>query len=189
MLEFHETLERFFHKNFHEEIQRLSFEIPAERAVASSQSLPYHSHTSSLIDATSIVPSSSSVSTTRVPFSIPPLQLPGSHITPPQLESPLASFASSAGQPTRLQKHIAHLARHGMNAVASGPSDVVDTGMLLRSDSLSVNSPQGSFVNVTGAASPPATNSGASIMGSISGSFKKGRFSRLGSLSFVRREG
>lgn len=187
MLEFHETLERFFHKNFHEEIQRLSFEIPAERAVTSSQSLPYRSYTSSLTDATSIVPSSSSISTTRPPFSIPPLQLPGPNITPPQ--SPLATFSSSATQPTRLQKHIAHLARHGMNAVASGPGEgVVETGML-RTDSLSVNSPQGSFVNVTGAAEPPATNSGVSIMGSISGSFKKGRFSRLGSLSFARRDG
>ena len=189
MLDFHETLERFFHKNFHEEIERLSFEIPAEHAVTSSQSQPYRSYSSSLTDSTSIVPSSSSVSTTRAPFSIPPLQLPGSHITPPQ--SPLASFPSSAVQPTRLQKHIAHLARHGMNAVASGPGDVVDTG-ILRSDSLSVSSPQGSFVNVTGAAEPPsatATNSGASIMGSISGSFQKGRFSRLGTLSFSRRDG
>ncbi|KAF8270253.1 C2 domain in Dock180 and Zizimin proteins-domain-containing protein [Lactarius quietus] len=180
MLGFHKTLEGFFHKNYHEEIQRLSFEIPAER-------WPNHSYTSSLTDATSIVPSSSSASTTRAPFSIPPLQLPGSQITPPQ--SPLATFVSTASQPSRLQKHIAHLARHGMNAVASGPGEgVVDTG-IPRSDSLSVSSPQGSIVNVTGAVEPPQANSGASIMGSISGSFKKGRFSRLGALSFSRRDG
>ena len=184
MLEFHETLERFFRKNYHEEIQRLSFEIPT----TSSLSRPDHSYTSSLTDAPSIVPSSSSASTTRAPFSIPPLQLPGSHISPPQ--SPLATFVSSASQPTRLQKHLAHLARHGMNAVASGPGEgVVDAG-ILRSDTLSVTSPQGSFVNVTGAApEPSSTTSGASIMGSISGSFKKGRFSRLGTLSFGRRDG
>jgi dedicator of cytokinesis protein 3 len=184
MLEFHETLERFFRKNYNEEIQRLSFEIPT-----TSLSRPGHSYTSSLTDAPSIVPSrSSSASTTRAPFSIPPLQLPGSHISPPQ--SPLATFVSSASQPTRLQKHMAHLARHGMNAVASGPGEgVVDAG-IPRSDSLSVTSPQGSFVNVTGAApEPSATTSGASIMGSISGSFKKGRFSRLGTLSFGRRDG
>ncbi|KAH9083888.1 C2 domain in Dock180 and Zizimin proteins-domain-containing protein [Lactarius deliciosus] len=184
MLEFHETLEKFFRKNFHEEIQRLSFEIPADHGVASSLSRPYHSYASSL---TSIVPSSSSASTTRAPFSIPPLQLPGSHITPPQ--SPLASFASSAAQPTRLQKHIAHLARHGMNAVASGPGEGVVDSAVPGSGTLSVISPQGSFVNVTGAPEPPSANSGASIMGSISGSFKKGRFSRLGTLSFTRRDG
>lgn len=189
MLEFHETLEKFFRKNYHEEIQRLSFEIPAERAGTSSLSRPYHSYTSSLTDAPSIVPSTnSSASTTRAPFSIPPLQLPGSQITPPQ--SPLATFVSSASQPTRLQKHIAHLARHGMNAVASGPGEGVSTDPgMPRSDTLSVTSPQGSFVNVTGAPEPSSTNSGASIMGSISGSFKKGRFSRLGTLSFARRDG
>ncbi|KAI9456498.1 C2 domain in Dock180 and Zizimin proteins-domain-containing protein [Lactarius psammicola] len=169
MLEFHETLEKFFRKNFHEEIQRLSFEIPAERAFASSLSRPYHSYASSL---TSIVPSSSSASTTRAPFAIPPLQLP-----------------SSAAQPTRLQKHIAHLARHGMNAVASGPGEGVVDSAVPRSDTLSAISPQGSFVNVTGATEPSSANSGASIMGSISGSFKKGRFSRLGTLSFARRDG
>ncbi|KAH9176763.1 C2 domain in Dock180 and Zizimin proteins-domain-containing protein [Lactarius sanguifluus] len=162
----------------------LSFEIPAERGVASSLSRPYRSYASSL---TSIVPSSSSASTTRAPFSIPPLQLPGSHITPPQ--SPLASFASSAAQPTRLQKHIAHLARHGMNAVASGPGEGVVDSAVPGSGTLSVISPQGSFVNVTGPAEPSSANSGASIMGSISGSFKKGRFSRLGTLSFTRRDG
>ena len=185
MLEFHETLERFFRKNYHEEIQRLSFEIPAERPATGSR--PYHSYASSLTDAPSIVASSSSASTTRAPFSIPPLQLPGSHITPPQ--TPLATFVSSSSQPTRLQKHIAHLARHGMNAVASGPGEgVVDNGVP-RSDTLSVTSPQGSFVNVTGPPEPSATTSGSSIMGSISGSLKKGRFSRLGTLSFTRRDG
>ncbi len=185
MLEFHETLEKFFRKNFHEEIQRLSFEIPAERAITSSLSRPYHSYASSL---TSIVPSSSSASTTRAPFAIiPPLQLPGSHITPPQ--SPLTPFPSSAAQPTRLQKHIAHLARHGMNAVASGPGEGVVDSAVPRSDTFSVISPQGSFVNVTGPAEPSSANSGTSIMGSISGSLKKGRFSRLGTLSFARRDG
>jgi dedicator of cytokinesis protein 3 len=183
MLDFHETLERFFRKNYHEEIQRLSFEIPAERAATSTLPRPNHSYTASLTHVTS----SSSASTTRAPFSIPPLQLPGPQLTPPQ--SPLTTFVSTASQPSRLQKHIAHLARHGMNAVASGPGEgVVDTG-IPRSDSLSVSSPQGSIVNVTGAAEPPQSNSGSSIMGSISGSFKKGRFSRLGTLSFSRRDG
>jgi dedicator of cytokinesis protein 3 len=186
MLEFHATLEKFFHKNFHEELQRLSFEIPTERGTISSLRLPDASYAPSLVDATSIIPSSSSASTTRAAFAIPPLHLPGSHITPPQ--SPIASFAGSITQPTRLQKHIAHLARHGMNAVASGPGESIGTSVPPRSDSISVGSAPGSFVNVTGNAGPSAGNSGASLLGSKSGSLK-GRFSRFGSFSFGRREG
>jgi hypothetical protein len=135
------------------------------------------------VDATSTVPSNSSVN--RAAFAIPPLHLPGVNITPPQ--SPATSSTGAAIQPTRLQKHIAHLARHGMNAVSSGPSEGIDGG-IHRSDSLSVGSPQGSFVNVTGTAGPSVTNSGTSLAGSKSGSLK-GRFSRLGSLSFGRRDG
>ena len=188
MLGFHDTLEKFFHKNFHEEIQRLSLEIPAERGTASSLRPPDASYAPSLVEATSIIPSRSSVSTTRAPFIIPPLQLPVPHITSPQ--SPIASFSSSTVQPTRLQKHIAHLARHGMNAVASSPGEGIDSGVPPRSDSLSVGSPHGSFVNVTGNAghSASAGNSGASLLGSKTGSLK-GRFSRFGSLSFGRRDG
>jgi dedicator of cytokinesis protein 3 len=175
----------FFRKNFNEEIQRLSFEIPTEHATTSSLRPHDASYAPSLVDS-SIIPSNSSASTTRAPFAIPPLHLPGPHITPP--ESPIASFGGSVTQPTRLQKHIAHLARHGMNAVASGPGDGIDTGVGPRSDSLSVGSPRGSFVNVTGNAGPSAGNSGASLFGSKSGSLK-GRFSRFGSLSFGRKDG
>jgi hypothetical protein len=107
------------------------------------------------------------------------------NITPPQ--SPATSFVGSAVQPTRLQKHIAHLTRHGMNAVASGPGEGID-GYIHRTDSLSIGSPQGSFVNVTGTAGPSMTNSG-SLTGSRSAGSLKGRFSRLGSLSFGRRDG
>jgi hypothetical protein len=185
MLTFHETLEKFFHKNFGEEIRRLSFDAPTERGIATSLRPPdASSYTSSLADAPSIVPSSNA-SASRAPFAIPPLHLPGPSITPPQ--SPATSFAGSALQPTRLQKHMAHLARHGMNAVSSGPGEGADGG-IHRSDSLSVGSHQGSFVNVTGTAGPSATNSGASLAGSKNGSLK-GRFSRLGSLSFGRRDG
>jgi len=184
MLTFHETLEQFFHKNFGEEIRRLSFDAPTERGIATSLRPPdASSYTSSLADATSTTPSNASAS--RAPFAIPPLHLPGTNITPPQ--SPATSFTGSAIQPTRLQKHMAHLARHGMNAVSSGPGEGADGG-IHRSDSLSVGSHQGSFVNVTGTAGPSATNSGASLAGSKSGSLK-GRFSRLGSLSFGRRDG
>ena len=188
MLGFHEALETFFHKNFEEEIRRLSFEVPTvtERGVApsSSHTPDVHppSYTSSLAEAMSINQSSSSA--TRAPFAIPSPSAPALHVTPPQ--SPTTSFVGSATQqPTRLQKHIAHLARHGMNAVASSPGEGID-GYVNRTDSLSLGSPQGSFVNVTGTAGPSVGT--GSIAGSKSGSFK-GRFSRLGSLSFGRRDG
>jgi hypothetical protein len=147
MLEFHETLERFFRKNYNEEIQRLSFEIPAERTSLSrpgtfvyfiSNRRPLNRPIKLIRLYYSCSIFHSSPSTSRIAHNAP--------------QSPLATFVSSASQPTRLQKHMAHLARHGMNAVASGPGEgVVDNG-IPRSDSLSVTSPQGSFVNVTGAA-------------------------------------
>lgn len=85
---------------------------------------------------------------------------------------------------TPLQRHLAHLARHGFNGVSSGPGD--NGG----SDSLSEESPRNSVVTVGNA--PAATMSGAasvttSTLGSI-GSIK-GRFSKLGSLNFGRRDG
>lgn len=187
MLTFHETLETFFRKNFEEELRRLSFDVPTERGAAPSSLHPdAPSYASSLADAISINQSSSSA--TRTPFAIPSPPVPALHLTPPQ--SPSTSFAGSAPQqPTRLQKHIAHLARHGMNAVASGPGEGVD-GFHHRPDSLSLGSPQGSFVNVTGTAGPSVMNAGtASIAGSKSAGSLKGRFSRLGSLSFGRRDG
>jgi dedicator of cytokinesis protein 3 len=187
MLAFHETLETFFRKNFEEEMLRLSFDAPTERGVAASSLHPPDapSYASSLADAISITQSGSSA--TRVPFALPSPPVPALHITPPQ--SPSNSYAgSTVQQPTRLQKHIAHLARHGMNAVASGPGEGVDG--YHRTDSLSIGSPQGSFVNVTGTAGPSVTNAGAaSIAGSKSAGSLKGRFSRLGSLSFGRRDG
>jgi dedicator of cytokinesis protein 3 len=187
MLAFHETLETFFRKNFEEEMLRLSFDVPTERGVVAPSSLhppDVPSYASSLADAISINQSSSSA--TRAPFAIPSPPVPALHITPPQ--SPSTSFAGLQ-QPTRLQKHIAHLTRHGMNAVASGPGEGID-GYHHRTDSLSLGSPQGSFVNVTGTAGPSVANAGsASIAGSKSVGSLKGRFSRLGSLSFGRRDG
>jgi hypothetical protein len=161
---------------------RLSFDVPTERGVAPSSLHPdAPSYASSLADAISINQSSSSA--TRAPFAIASPPVPALHITPPHSPS-LAGSATQ--QPTRLQKHIAHLARHGMNAVASGPGEGIDG--YHRTDSLSIGSPQGSFVNVTGTAGPSVTNAGTSIAGKSAGSLK-GRFSRLGSLSFGRRDG
>jgi hypothetical protein len=185
MLAFHETLETFFHKNFDEEIRRLSFEVPTERGIPPPSLHPdAPSYASSMADAISIDHSSTSVN--RTPFGISSPPVPPLHITPPQ--SPSTSFVSPTLQPTRLQKHIAHLTRHGMNAVASGPGEGVDS-YIHRTDSLSIGSPQGSFVNVTGTAGPSVINSGSLTTGSKSAGSLKGRFSRLGSLSFGRRDG
>jgi dedicator of cytokinesis protein 3 len=100
--------------------------------------------------------------------------------------------ASPSGEPplsskqTPLQRHLAHLARHGINAVASAPGDAA-------SDSLSAESPHNSFVNVASSLPAAAQQSGASVvtsnlgsLGSIGGSIK-GRFSRFGSLNFGKK--
>ena len=118
-------------------------------------------------------------------------------MTPP-LESPVSPVnGGSGGNPsptpskqTPLQRHLAHLARHGINGLSSAPGD------LIGGDSLSAESPHNSFVNVGNGihGTPAAQMSGASVatsyMGSM-GSFGsiKGRFSRLGSINFGRSKG
>jgi hypothetical protein len=93
MLAFHETLKTFFHKNFEEEMLRLSFDAPTEREVApSSLYLPdAPSYALSLADAISINQSSSSA--TRASFAILSPPVPALHITPPH--SPSTSFVGS----------------------------------------------------------------------------------------------
>jgi dedicator of cytokinesis protein 3 len=133
--------------------------------------------------------SMSTSSTNRQPFSIPPLQMNRPILTPPPLspQSPrddihMASEGMSSKTP--LQRHLAHLARHGINGVSSGPRE--NGG----SDSLSAESAHQSFVHVGNSVqsvlNTPA--SGASVnLGSI-GSIK-GRFSRFGSLRLGLRRG
>lgn len=138
----------------------------------------------------------SSSSTAR--FGVPPIQVGRSVMTPP-LESPISpvsggngsnNLSPTASKQTPLQRHLAHLARHGINGLSSAPGD------LGGSDSLSAESPHNSFVNVGNGihGTPAAQMSGASVatsyMGSM-GSFGslKGRFSRFGSLSFGRNKG
>lgn len=85
---------------------------------------------------------------------------------------------------TPLQRNLAHLARHGMHAISSGPGDSAN------SDSISAGSPHDSFVNV-GTGIPAASTSGTSMVtsnfGNSIGSLR-GRISRLGSLNFGRRD-
>lgn len=75
---------------------------------------------------------------------------------------------------------MAHLTRHGITGVASGPGDNTS------SDSVSANSPRESYVNVTNGPASITGPSGASVTGSSINSLK-GRFSRFGSLNFGRK--
>ncbi|KAF5386256.1 hypothetical protein D9615_002431 [Tricholomella constricta] len=188
---FHETLEKFFKKNFREEIRRLAADglsetIPPSITAGSS-------YQQSLYEQ-SLQRTMSTSSTARGNLVLPPLQLGQSSMTPASSSSyPPQSPTSTKNLPphfkqTPLQRHLAHLARHGINGVSSAPGESGG------SDSLSVESPRNSFVNVANAVhgSTGAQMSGTSVapshMGSL-GSFGslRGRFSRFGSLSFGRR--
>ncbi|KAJ7188388.1 hypothetical protein C8R46DRAFT_1183883 [Mycena filopes] len=187
---FHETLEKFFKKNFRDEIRRLGLEAsdPISPSLGPRQASQYPP---SAYEQSVKQSMTSTVSTTRprVPFFIPPLQLGRTATSPPPM-SPRSPTSPPDAQPparqTPLQRHLAHLARHGINGVSSAPGD---TG---GSDSLSAESPHNSFVNVGNGvhAVPGAKMSGASVATSKSftsfGSLK-GRFSRFGSLNFGRR--
>jgi len=135
----------------------------------------------------------STTSTSRPAFAMPPLQLGRPVLTPPphSPQSPRddAQPTSEAGgsSKTPLQRHLAHLARHGINGVSSGPRE--NGG----SDSLSTESAQQSFVNVGNGVQgvSSAQVSGASIVTSTLGSIGsiKGRISRFGSLKLGRLRG
>lgn len=185
---FHETLEKFFKKNFRDEIRRLGLDTITEPISPSLGPRLASQYPPSGYEQ-SMKRSMSTVSTTRprVPFFIPPLQLGRPVMSPPPMSprSPLSPPEPPVKQ-TPLQRHLAHLARHGINGVSSAPGD---TG---GSDSLSAESPHNSFVNVGNGvhAVPGAKMSGASVATSKSftsfGSLKE-RFSRFGSLNFGRR--
>ncbi|KXN90212.1 Dedicator of cytokinesis protein 3 [Leucoagaricus sp. SymC.cos] len=125
---FHETLEKFFKRNFKEEIKRLAVEVS---------------------DSISPMPNSK--------------------------------------QQTPLQRHLAHLARHGITGVASAPGDMVG------SDSMSVDSPRNSFINVgngnnaiqsTSAPQVSGASVAPSFMGSVGSFSLRTRLSRFGSITF-----
>jgi len=200
---FHDTLEKFFKKNFRDEIRRLLVdEVDSITDITGPSS--HIGYPSSGYEA-SVKRSISSSSTAR--YGIPPIQVGQRFAMTPPPESPtspggassiahthhtLPQSASSSSKQTPLKRHLAHLARHGFHGVSSAPGDSAGG-----SDSLSAESPHNSFVNVgngngINGGTPGAQMSGASVatsyMGSI-GSFGsiKGRFSRFGSLSFSRR--
>lgn len=187
---FHEALQKFFKKNFRDEIRRLAVDV--SESIPASPSLLSHDHSASSHYPSSsyeqsLKRSMSTSSTARGALVLPPIQLGRPVVTPPQSPTRTANYIPPIKQ-TPLQRHLAHLARHGINGVSSAPGDA--TG----SDSLSTESPHNSFVNVgngihgTQAAQTSGASVATSYMGSI-GSFGslKGRFSRFGSLNFGRR--
>lgn len=133
----------------------------------------------------------SASSTTRAGFVLPQLQLGQSSLAPTPYPPQSPTSTQNALPPLRqtpLQRHLAHLARHGINGVSSAPGE--NGG----SDSLSAESPRNSIVNVANAvhSSIGGQMSGASVVTSHIGSLGsfgslRGRFSRFGSLSFGRR--
>ncbi|KAF5370873.1 hypothetical protein D9758_002073 [Tetrapyrgos nigripes] len=196
---FHETLEKFFRKNFKEEIRRLGLEDGSDTVTISpsvmSGGVPQRSqYQTSLYDGTAQTMNTSASSIRHGPFNLAPVNLSRGLGSAPPL-SPQSPTMTEGQHPsvkqTPLQRHLAHLARHGINGVSSAPVDLQNGG---GSDSLSVESAHASFVNVAtgvGMHSAAAT-SGASVatsgVGSL-GSFGslRGRFSRFGSLNFGRR--
>jgi len=194
---FHETLEKFFKKNFRDEIRRLAVDGMSDSITVSTISRSHNmTSPSSQYPAStyeqSVNRSLSSASTAR--FVIPPLNVgrPFNTLAPP-LESPVSQGETNgknhpSTKQTPLQRHLAHLARHGINGVSSAPGDIGGI------DSLSAESPHNSFVNVgngihgNSGTQQSGPSVAASYMGSM-GSFGslKGRFSRFGSLNFGRR--
>ncbi|KAL1743069.1 hypothetical protein HDZ31DRAFT_41774 [Schizophyllum fasciatum] len=182
-ISFQSTLESFFKRNFGDDIHRLNLDVTP--AVPRSRSLDVRDSYEQ-----SLRPSTSTVSTMRA-FVIPPLNLGRPLVSPaPMSPSSSASPADAPVQQTPLQRHLAHLARHGIHGVASAPADAA------RSATFSSESLQASFMLSGGALNGAPSGGGAqtsgmsvaaSTMGSRSYNSLKGKFSRFGSLNFGRR--
>ncbi len=194
-----------FRKNFYDELQRIPTEAISEQLIqenlppgSPSIKTPGSHYQPSLYESASARKRSESIhKPQRPPFIIPPLQLGRTDLDPspvsPQTQSALASdqtLAPQSSKQTPLQKHLAHLARYGMNAVSSGPGERSLAG---NSDSQSGGSPRGSFVNVGNQVIDAAVSGvslvSASNQGSLNSNSLKSRFSRFGSFNFGRREG
>ncbi|CAL1708002.1 unnamed protein product [Somion occarium] len=196
MLPFHSTLESFFRKNFHEEIQRLAVDFQHDANSISSHPTQHtilQSYPSSLQDQVYERSMQDSSSVNRPNLAMAPLDVTRTIMDPAPLspesvrdnvQQRANGVLSPQTQQSLLQRHMAHLTRHGFNGVASGPRERAG------SDTFSEGSPHDSFAN--GHGMPFHVNSGASIttstMGSIGGSIR-GRFSKFGSLNFGRRDG
>jgi len=182
MLAIHEgTLEKFFRKNFYEEIRRLAVGNGRIDGPPLSPSVKSPGTTGPSLYERSMNQSVTSVLTSR-PTQNGPLQLSGPAIPPlPPPPGLLTSGVNTAenqydahspGQLTPLQRHLAHLVRHGFNGVASRPDN----------DSHLSQSPPSSTANLPG--DPLGSASTASATGS--GSIKARLSNKFGSLNFGR---
>lgn len=173
------TLEKLFRKNFYEEIRRLAIgdgrmdSAPLSPSVkspggGSKPSLYERSMNQSL---TSVLTSRPTQNGFSGPMSPPLPQLPG------LLSAGLNTAESQYdGQPspaqTPLQRHLAHLVRHGFNGVASRPDN----------DSHLSQSPPNSTANLPG----DHLGSVSTASGTGSGSIKARLSNKFGSLNFGR---
>jgi len=126
MLQFHETLERFFQKNFHDEIQRL----PSETSGTPMGSPNGYAHTRATRSPTSTAPSAretprtlnsspSSRGGSRGAMAVSrgaPSLYASSHLSQPYSDA--STIHAQPHTQTPLQKNLAHLARHGMNGMS-----------------------------------------------------------------------
>ncbi|KIY44576.1 hypothetical protein FISHEDRAFT_51256 [Fistulina hepatica ATCC 64428] len=198
-LPFQETLEIFFRKNFKEDIRRLDIQVSDSSAMSpSSHSFRHSTYEQSLKLSTS-------TASTKKPFHtfhISPLHIGRSAssslspLSPVSVSSVLPDTAltpRTTVQQTPLQRHLQHLARHGINGVASAPeaaSDALSVGDSVR-NSFAIPTSTTTLMNGVHSVPMQEASSGASMiastlsMGSLTS--LKERFSRLGSLNFVRK--
>lgn len=183
MLTIHEgTLEKLFRKNFYEEIRRLAVGNVGLGTTPLPSSVGSPGGSKPSLYERSANQSLTSVATSR-PTQNGPLQLSRPILTPPPL-SPPGGLLSPGINPTEsqgdgqspsqtpLQRHLAHLVRHGFNGVSSRPDN----------DSHLSQSPPSSNANLPGNA--PGSASIASVTGS--GSIKTRFSNKFGSLNFGR---
>ena len=176
------TLEKLFRKNFSEEIRRLAVGSGKADSVPLSPSVKSPGDSKHSLYERSMNQSLASVSTSR-PTQSGPLQLSGRTMTPPPLSPPSAllspgiSMAESQheGNPptqTPLQRHLAHLVKHGFNGVSSRPDN----------ESHFSHSPPSSSTNLPG----NVPGSASITSGTGSGSIKARLSNKFGNLSFGR---
>ncbi|EJU03981.1 hypothetical protein DACRYDRAFT_105054 [Dacryopinax primogenitus] len=192
MQPFHQTLEKFFRKNFYEEIQRLPAVTTAELNGVGTHAGELFSPATEVFDGMSDITSlgpdtrKRSMSSSQA-ISLPPIQ-PVSHIPLNASMYSRSSASMDAHRPedlsvvtmtlTPLQRQIAHLSRNGIQGLSAGPND---------RQSEEPSSPNASTVNVVEPSLPvPATRT--SSVPSLN-SLKKStsRLSRLGPLSWGRK--
>ncbi|KAL5528219.1 DCK1 [Sanghuangporus sanghuang] len=192
MIPFHDTLERFFRKNFAEEIHRLALDTsPIAPSISPSARYPPQG-TGSLTHLHERNRSQSSNATGATArsknFYLPPLHVGRSVTTPPASPRSLrtqtaadvpsvtghggivANIAGStvpSNKQTPLQRNLAHLARHGFNGVAVGPGP----GINMSSETAVMGMGHGGISGETmSATSPQASlvNVGSTIAGAAS---------------------